>query len=132
MLDAVSLADKARDARDWSRAAELYEAALERHPLRADLLVQRGHALKESGRLAEAEDATVSELAGPLPMSLPAVMKHLDVLEGAGLIARRRGNEIESSCIVCLLFYVWVAGRYCRRSRRAARPRRRAPACPCA
>ena len=55
MLDAVSLADKARDARDWSRAAELYEAALERHPQRADLVVQWGHALKESGRLAEAE-----------------------------------------------------------------------------
>jgi len=39
----------------------------------------------------EAEDsATVSELARPLPISLPSVMKHLDVLEGAGLIARRK------------------------------------------
>ncbi len=39
----------------------------------------------------EAEDAvTVSELAKPLPISLPAVMKHLDVLEGAGLVARRK------------------------------------------
>ena len=33
---------------------------------------------------------TVTELARPLPISLPAVMKHLDVLEGAGLVARRK------------------------------------------
>jgi DNA-binding transcriptional ArsR family regulator len=39
----------------------------------------------------DAEDAlSVSELARPLAMSLPAVMKHLDVLEQAGLIARRK------------------------------------------
>lgn len=39
----------------------------------------------------EAEDAlSVSELARPLPISLPAVMKHLDVLEQAGLVARRK------------------------------------------
>lgn len=39
----------------------------------------------------EREDAlSVSDLARPLPMSLPAVMKHLDVLEGAGLIRRRK------------------------------------------
>ncbi len=39
----------------------------------------------------DAEDGlSVSDLARPLPMSLPAVMKHLDVLESAGLIARRK------------------------------------------
>jgi DNA-binding transcriptional ArsR family regulator len=38
-------------------------------------------------RLAEGE-ASVSELAEPLPMSLPAVSRHLKVLEQAGLIAR--------------------------------------------
>jgi DNA-binding transcriptional ArsR family regulator len=40
-------------------------------------------------RLAEGE-ASVSELAEPLPMSLPAVSRHLKVLEQAGLIARSR------------------------------------------
>ncbi|MBX9699700.1 MAG: metalloregulator ArsR/SmtB family transcription factor [Acetobacteraceae bacterium] len=46
-------------------------------------------------RLHGAPDATVSELARPLPISLPAVMKHLDVLEGAGLIARaKRGRTV--------------------------------------
>lgn len=40
-------------------------------------------------RLAESE-ATVSELAEPFEMSLPAISKHLKVLERAGLIARGR------------------------------------------
>src|ERR1051326_3438354 len=35
-------------------------------------------------------DATVGELAEPFDMSLPAVSKHLKVLERAGLIARGR------------------------------------------
>jgi len=40
-------------------------------------------------RLATGE-ATVGELAEPFAMSLPAVSKHLKVLERAGLITRRR------------------------------------------
>ena len=40
-------------------------------------------------RLAGGE-ASVSELAEPFDMSLPAVSKHLKVLERAGLIARSR------------------------------------------
>ncbi|CAN5507790.1 metalloregulator ArsR/SmtB family transcription factor [soil metagenome] len=40
-------------------------------------------------RLAEGE-ATVTELAEPFEMSLPAVSKHLKVLERAGLITRSR------------------------------------------
>ena len=40
-------------------------------------------------RLAEGE-ATVGELAQPFAMSLPAVSRHLKVLETAGLIARGR------------------------------------------
>ncbi len=44
-------------------------------------------------RLARGE-ATVTELAEPFEMSLPAVSKHLRVLESAGLIVRQReGRE---------------------------------------
>ena len=39
-------------------------------------------------RLEAADCASVSELARPVAMKLPAMMKHLDVLEGAGLITR--------------------------------------------
>jgi DNA-binding transcriptional ArsR family regulator len=40
-------------------------------------------------RLAEGE-ATVTELAAPFTISLPAISRHLNVLERAGLITRRR------------------------------------------
>ena len=40
-------------------------------------------------RLSEG-DATVNEIAAPFNMSLPAVSKHLKVLEAAGLISRSR------------------------------------------
>jgi DNA-binding transcriptional ArsR family regulator len=45
-------------------------------------------------RLNSGESASVSELARPLPMSLPAVMKHLDVLSDAGLIRRTKTGRI--------------------------------------
>jgi DNA-binding transcriptional ArsR family regulator len=41
-------------------------------------------------RLGETESLSVSELARPFPVSLPAVMKHLDVLSDAGLITRTK------------------------------------------
>ena len=41
-------------------------------------------------RLDSEPALSVSALARPLPMSLPAVMKHLDVLAQAGLIDRRK------------------------------------------
>ncbi|WP_198369248.1 ArsR/SmtB family transcription factor [Roseomonas rosulenta] len=44
-------------------------------------------------RLAASDALSVSEIARPLPMSLPAVMKHLDVLEGAGLLARSKAGR---------------------------------------
>ena len=43
-------------------------------------------------RLARGE-ASVTELAEPFEMSLPAVSKHLKVLERAGLIARGRERQ---------------------------------------
>jgi len=44
--------------------------------------------------LSESPDSTVGEIARPFSMSLPAVSKHLRVLEDAGLLARRReGRE---------------------------------------
>jgi DNA-binding transcriptional ArsR family regulator len=40
--------------------------------------------------------ATVSELALPLPMSLPAVMLHLKVLEEAGLVTSRKEGRVRT------------------------------------
>ncbi|MFL6838479.1 MAG: ArsR/SmtB family transcription factor [Bradyrhizobium sp.] len=41
-------------------------------------------------RLGDRDSLSVSELAQPFAMSLPAVMKHLDVLTDAGLLAREK------------------------------------------
>jgi DNA-binding transcriptional ArsR family regulator len=47
-------------------------------------------------RLADNESLSVSELARPFAMSLPAVMKHLDVLGDAGLVTRTKSGRIVS------------------------------------
>jgi len=44
-------------------------------------------------RLEQKESLTVSELAQPFPVSLPAIMKHLDVLSDAGLIERTKSGR---------------------------------------
>lgn len=54
---AVSRADRARDGGYWRLAARLYRKALDRFPANPPIWVQYGHALKESGRHAEAEAA---------------------------------------------------------------------------
>ena len=49
-------------------------------------------------RLAEG-DATVKELAQPFSMSLPAISRHLKVLERAGLITRGRTAQARPSSL---------------------------------
>ncbi len=46
--------------------------------------------------LAE-RDAPVTELSAPLPMSMPAVSRHLKVLEHAALISRTRSGKWRAS-----------------------------------
>lgn len=40
--------------------------------------------------------ASVSELAGPLAMSLPAVMQHLQVLEASGLVRSEKAGRVRT------------------------------------
>ena len=49
-------------------------------------------------RLADG-DATVTELAEPFSISLPAISRHLKVLEQAGLISRSRSAQWRSSSL---------------------------------
>ncbi len=49
-------------------------------------------------RLADG-DATVSELAEPFSISMPAISRHLKVLEHAGLISRSRSGQWRSSSL---------------------------------
>jgi len=57
------------------------------------------HALSDSTRRAilarlASGDALVTEIAEPFDMSLPAISKHLGVLEKAGLIQRHKEGRI--------------------------------------
>jgi DNA-binding transcriptional ArsR family regulator len=47
-------------------------------------------------QLDEHESVSVSELAKPFPVSLPAIMKHLDVLSDAGLVTRTKTGRVVS------------------------------------
>jgi DNA-binding transcriptional ArsR family regulator len=62
------------------------------------------HALADPARRAMVErlssgPAPVSELARPLPMSLPSVMQHLGVLEGAGLVRSEKRGRVRMCSI---------------------------------
>ena len=59
------------------------------------------HALADPARRAIVERLTrgpapVSELARPLPMSLPAAMQHLGVLEDAGIVRSEKVGRVRS------------------------------------
>jgi DNA-binding transcriptional ArsR family regulator len=47
-------------------------------------------------RLSQTDSVSVSALAEPFAMSLPAVMKHLDVLSDAGLVTRNKSGRTVS------------------------------------
>jgi len=44
-------------------------------------------------RLERKDGVSISELAEPFAIKLPAVMKHLDVLDGAGLVTRSKSGR---------------------------------------
>jgi DNA-binding transcriptional ArsR family regulator len=59
------------------------------------------HALTDPARRGMLErlsrgPATVSELAAPLPMSLPAVVQHLQVLEASGLVRSEKIGRVRT------------------------------------
>ena len=62
------------------------------------------HALADPARRAMVErlsrgPTAVSDLARPLPMSLPAAMQHLGVLEAAGLVRSRKVGRVRTCAI---------------------------------
>lgn len=62
------------------------------------------HALADPTRRAMVDrlilgPASVSELAAPLPMSLPAVVQHLHVLEGSGLVRSEKVGRVRTCTV---------------------------------
>ena len=77
------------------------------------------HALADPARRAMVErlsrgPAPVSELARPLPMSLPAAMQHLGVLEAAGIVRSAKIGRVRTCAIepeVLSLAEQWINAR---------------------
>jgi len=67
---------------------------LERHLDRTFAALMDGTRRAILARLEREDSATVSELAKPFAIKLPAVMKHLDVLYDAGLISRSKAGRV--------------------------------------
>ena len=68
---------------------------------KASRLDQVFHALSDPARRVMVErltrgPASVSELAEPLEMSLPAVMQHLQVLETSGLVRSEKAGRVRT------------------------------------
>ena len=55
-------------------------------------------------------DATVNELAEPFAMSLPAISKHLKVLEQAGLISRTKQAQYRPRRLETVACNSWMSG----------------------
>jgi DNA-binding transcriptional ArsR family regulator len=77
------------------------------------------HALADPARRAMVErlaraPASVSDLARPLAMSLPAVLQHLQVLEASGLVRSQKEGRVRTCRIETKVLRhaeQWIAGR---------------------
>lgn len=86
----IARGDTARDAREWVRAALWYEEALRLAPARADIHVQHGHMLKESGALEAAEQAYLTaDRLKPDDADLSLQLGHLYKVMGRPDAARK-------------------------------------------
>ena len=92
-----------RDDSSLNRALDCpAEAAKVKHMLdNVDALDRAFHALSDPSRRQILDrltqgPASVSELARPLPMTLAAVVQHVQVLEASGLIASRKTGRVRT------------------------------------
>ena len=101
--DFSTLADRARDAGQWERAAQLYRKALNRNPRNRPIWVQYGHALKESGELRDPDKLAQAELAYRRALSLDpsAADPHLHL--GHVLKLQGKSNEAEACYLRALV-----------------------------
>jgi SAM-dependent methyltransferase/tetratricopeptide (TPR) repeat protein len=85
----VARADRARDERRWECAARFYLDALRRRPDRTAIWIQLGHALKEAGKISEAE------FAYRRAVQLDA--NNFDALLPLGEVLKRLGRKEEAA-----------------------------------
>jgi glycosyltransferase involved in cell wall biosynthesis len=90
----IPLADRARDARQWELAAQLYRKALDRNPRNPPIWVQYGHALKESGELRDPDMLAQAEIAYRRALSLDP--GEADTYLQLGHVLKLRGKTEEA------------------------------------
>ena len=79
----LMLADRARDAGEWPKARRYYKRVLGRNPHNAPILMQYGHALKETGSFDQAETAYRTAIAwGTVTADNYIQLGHVLKLEG--------------------------------------------------
>jgi tetratricopeptide (TPR) repeat protein len=79
----ITRADRARATGQWQVAAGLYHIALDRNPRNPPIWIQYGHALKECGDLAQAENAYRTAIAhGPDDADAHLQLGHVLKLRG--------------------------------------------------
>lgn len=87
--------------------------------MQAAVLDRTFHALSDPTRRAMVQrlargPATVSELAKPLAISLPAVMQHLQVLEASGVVSSRKEGRVRTCQVEAKVLSAaesWIADR---------------------
>lgn len=96
----ITLADRARDAREWDLAGRLYRTAIQRNPGNPALWVQYGHVLKEAGDLAQAEYAYRTAVAqNPSAVDSHAIQQSLGQIHS-------RLSRLEAPSPVAFAVYV--------------------------
>jgi ADP-heptose:LPS heptosyltransferase len=86
--DTISAADSERDQGHWIEAAQKYQEAVRRHEHRADLKVQLGNCLKESGQYPGAYRAYLSALSQASSADVYLQLGHLLKVSGNFYAAR--------------------------------------------
>lgn len=94
--DAILAGDQARDRREWTLAADAYRQALVHRPGDVGIAIQRGHMLKEAGRLDEAE-AAYGAAGEAAPLDADPWLHRAHVLKALG-----RGEEAVTAFVEAL------------------------------
>jgi glycosyltransferase involved in cell wall biosynthesis len=95
--DFITLADHARDAREWELAAQLYRNSLDRDPRDSGIWVQYGHALKESGELRDPDKLAQAEAAYRTALSLDPGVADSYLQLGHVLKLQGKTNDAEAA-----------------------------------
>jgi GT2 family glycosyltransferase/tetratricopeptide (TPR) repeat protein len=95
--DFIALANRARDARQWELASQLYEQALSRKPHNPPIWIQYGHALKESGGLRDPDKLARAEVAYRRAIASEPTVADSHLQLGHALVLQNKVDEAKAA-----------------------------------